>query len=147
MEVQFQWTPWARLDRDLLYALMALRQRVFVVEQACPYQDADGRDPAAHHLLGLRDGELVACLRAFAPDATGEAVIGRVVTAPEVRGTGLGRPLMRAGMARVWEEWGRCPIRIGAQAHLEGYYASVGFVVSGDPYDEDGIPHVPMRHG
>ncbi|HWU88131.1 MAG TPA: GNAT family N-acetyltransferase, partial [Kofleriaceae bacterium] len=69
-----------------------------------------------------------------------EASIGRVVTAPEARGTGLGRELMRRGLAAA----GRVPLRIGAQAHLEKFYGELGFVRASDVYDEDGIPHVEM---
>lgn len=146
MPVSFAWTPWAGLERDALYAVMVLRQRVFVVEQSCVYLDADGLDPAAHHLLVWQHSTLVGYLRAFPPEPDGDARIGRVITAPEIRGTGFGRPLMREGMERVWAEWGRGPIRISAQAHLERYYGSLGFVGYGPGYDEDGIPHVPMRH-
>jgi ElaA protein len=143
--VDWGWLAWEALDRDLLYAVLALRQRVFVVEQDCPYLDADGRDAAAMHLVGRRDREVAAYLRAFAPDADGVARIGRVVTAASVRGTGLGRPLMREGMARVRETWGPGLIHVSAQAHLERFYGSLGFAVCGPGYDEDGIPHLPMR--
>jgi ElaA protein len=142
--VTWRWCSWEQLGRDELYAIVQLREQVFVVEQACAYLDADGRDPLARHLLGLRDGALVAALRAFPPDAAGEAVIGRVVTAPAVRGTGLGTELMRVGMQRVRETWGPVPIHISAQAHLAGWYGRLGFVVTGAGYDEDGIPHLPM---
>lgn len=144
--IEWRWLAWEELGRDELYAALTLRQRVFVVEQDCAYLDADGRDPRARHLLGLRDGALVAVLRAFPPDAGegGFAVIGRVITAPEVRGTGLGRELMRVGMARVRDTWGPVPIRISAQARLRGWYEALGFAVCGEPYDEDGIPHLPM---
>jgi ElaA protein len=145
--IEWRWLAWQELDRDLLYAVLQLRQRVFVVEQACAYLDADGRDPRARHLLGLRGGELVAVLRAFPPDEAGAAVIGRVITAPEARGTGLGRELMRVGMAKVRETWGPGPIHIGAQARLRGWYEALGFAVCGAPYDEDGIPHLPMTTG
>lgn len=145
--IAWSWVGFRALGEVRLYAVMALRQRVFVVEQACAYLDADGRDPDALHLVGEAPGSAIAAyLRAF-PPVDGEAVIGRVVTAPEVRGTGLGRPLMAEGIARVHAAWGPCPIRIGAQAHLERFYASVGFAVCGPGYDEDGIPHLPMRRG
>ncbi|MEZ4235330.1 MAG: hypothetical protein R3F59_04055 [Myxococcota bacterium] len=87
-DLDWRWLDWPALPADLLYDALMLRQRVFVVEQTCVYLDADGRDPQAHHLLGLRDGRVAAYLRAFAPDPAGVATIGRVVTAPEVRGTG-----------------------------------------------------------
>lgn len=145
-ELIWSWVPWRELDRDTLYEVLALREEVFVVEQACPYLDADGRDPLAHHLLGRREGRLVAYLRAFAPGVLREeGVIGRVVTSPRVRGTGLGRPLMREGLARAEATWGPHPVWLSAQAHLAGYYGSVGFAVCGEGYLEDGIPHVPMR--
>lgn len=142
--IDWRWLTWEELGRDELYDIVQLRERVFVVEQACAYLDADGRDPDARHLLGLRDGVLVAVLRAFPPDAAGEAAIGRVVTAPEVRGTGLGTELMRVGMARVRATWGPVPVHISAQAHLADWYGRLGFVVTGEGYDEDGIPHLPM---
>jgi ElaA protein len=138
------WRPFDGLSPREVYALLALRQTVFVVEQRCAYLDADGRDPEAHHLLGWRDDTLVAALRAFPPDHTGVVWIGRVVTAPAVRGTGLGRPLMREGLRRAKETFGPAAVRISAQAHLEGFYASVGFAVCGPGYLEDGIPHLPM---
>ena len=146
-----RWGPWDSLDRDELYAILSLRQAVFVVEQRCFYQDADGADPRAWHLRWYaRPGDgpeaLVAYLRVFPPDEAGEAQIGRVLTAPSIRGTGQGRPLMRAGLAATWRTWGPCPVRLSAQAHLAGYYGSLGFVLAGEGYDEDGIPHVPMRH-
>ncbi len=146
MGLFWSWSAFEALHPHELYESMALRQAVFVVEQACPYLDADGLDPRAHHLLGRIDGVLVAYLRAFAPDVLypGAACIGRVVTASPIRGQGHGRPLMREGMRRVSETWGAGPVKLAAQAHLEGYYASLGFEVCGPGYDEDGIPHLPM---
>ncbi len=139
------WCDFRELGLDRLYALLQLRQEVFVVEQDCPYLDADGDDQDAWHLLGYREGQLVAYLRAFAPGRVhDEAVIGRVITAASIRGKGQGRPLMREGMNRVLQQFGPCAIRISAQAHLEPYYRSLGFEVTGPGYDEDGIPHLPM---
>lgn len=149
--MRWSWLRWEAVDRDLLYAVLTLRQQVFVVEQDCPYLDADGRDPAAMHLVavgGAGTNDVVAYLRAFGPDPDdGAARIGRVVTAPAVRGTGLGRLLMREGADRVRATWGPVPIRLSAQAHLERFYASLGFAVCGPGYDEDGIPHLPMISG
>ena len=132
-----------------LYAALALRQLVFVVEQQCAYLDADGNDEAALHLLGWRerDGDrlLVAYARLFAPGTIyPEAAIGRVVTHPEVRGEGVGRALMREAIARVEEQFGPGGIRLSAQRYLERFYGELGFVAEGEPYDEDGIPHIEM---
>ena len=130
-----------------LYDLMRLRQEVFVVEQNCVYLDADGYDQNARHLLG-RDGEgqLVACLRLFAPGVKypNEASIGRVCTAASLRRTGLGRELMRRGIAEAEQLWPRCGIRLSAQVYLLKFYESLGFATASEPYDEDGIPHVEM---
>ncbi len=124
-----------------LYKILALRQRVFVVEQNCPYLDADGADLASRHLWAEGDGAIVAYARIVdAGVKFAEVSIGRVITSPETRGTGLGRELMQRAIA----ECGAVPIRIGAQAHLEKFYADLGFVRVSDPYDDDGIPHLEM---
>jgi ElaA protein len=144
--VRWQWVPFSSLSLMELYRILALRQEVFIVEQDCPYRDADGLDARAHHLLGWLDGALAAYLRAFPPGVVHpEACIGRVITAPAARGRGWGRPLMEEGHRRVAATWGEGPIKIGAQAHLRAYYESVGYAVVGPGYDEDGIPHLPMR--
>jgi ElaA protein len=126
---------------------MALRQRVFVVEQSCPYLDADGWDDRAEHLW-CDDERATAChayLRVFAPGVKyEEASLGRIVTAPEVRRHGLGRPLVREGLARLAAVHGAVPVRIGAQQYLEPFYGGLGFVRASDDYLEDGIPHLEM---
>lgn len=135
---------WDELSRDELYAILVARQQVFVVEQACAYLDADGLDPAAVHLMATDDDGLWGYLRLFAPDDTGSARIGRVLTLPRARGRGLGRPLMEAGRREIVRRYGEVPVRLSAQAHLEGFYRSLGYAVEGPGYDEDGIPHLPM---
>ena len=143
--MDWKWTDFKGLKQDELYALLQLRQAVFVVEQDCPYLDADGLDAQAWHLLGWRDDQLVAYLRAFAPGTVKpQAVIGRVITASILRGQGWGRPLMQMGMDRCEETFGSAPIFVSAQYHLAPFYGSLGFSVSGPGYDEDGIPHLPM---
>ncbi len=124
-----------------LYAITQLRERVFVVEQNCVYLDADGLDPVCRHIWAERGGALRAYLRIVPAKAKwAECSIGRVITAPEARGTGLGRELMTRGIAAC----GSGPIRIGAQAHLERFYGELGFSRASDVYDEDGIPHIEM---
>jgi ElaA protein len=125
-----------------LYAITALRERVFVVEQNCPYLDADGVDPASRHLWATSDDGAIHAYCRIVPAGVKfpEVSIGRVITAPEARGTGLGKDLMR----RALDACGAVPVRIGAQAHLQKFYGELGFVVSGEPYDEDGIPHIEM---
>ena len=144
--LRWEWLPFDALDAPALYAIVAAREAVFVVEQRCPYLDADGRDPAAWHLVGRgAQGEVAAYLRVLLPGARfAEHSIGRVLTTAPYRGRGLGRELMRRGLARVAETFGPVPIRIAAQAHLADFYGSLGFIAAGETYDEDGIPHIDM---
>lgn len=128
-----------------LYALLQLRSEVFVVEQACIFQDMDGADAQAMHLLGTVDGELVACARCFPAGAKfAEASIGRVATREDVRGIGAGHALMQHALTGLQQHWGPQAIRIGAQARLEHFYRQHGFEKMGGPYIEDGIPHIEM---
>ena len=128
-----------------LYAALQLRADVFVVEQACVFQDMDGSDDRALHLLGKQGDRLVAYARCFEAGVKfAEASIGRVVSRPGVRGTGLGHVLMREAVVRLQQRWGIQPIRIGAQAHLKNFYVQHGFVDTGTPYIEDGIDHLEM---
>lgn len=128
------------LDARAAYTLWRLRQQVFVVEQASPYPDLDGRDlePATRHVLAHDGDELVGCLRLL-DDGT-HARIGRVVVAASARGRGLARDLMDAAMAEV----GGREVRLDAQTGLTAFYASYGFEVSGPEFVEDGVAHVPM---
>lgn len=142
-----RWT-WARfpdLSLDDLYDALALRCRVFILEQG-PYQDPDGLDRHAAHLLGRDDaGVLQAYLRVVDPGHKyAEPSIGRVITSPEARGSGLGRALVAEGVARCAQAWPGQAIRISAQAHLQRFYGAFGFVAVGEPYSEDNIPHVEM---
>jgi ElaA protein len=135
-----------------LYAALAARQSVFVMEQDCPFQDADGADADAWHLLGwdhARGERTLACyLRLVDPGIKfDEPSLGRVLTTAAYRRTGLGRTLMREGLARAAALYPRQPIRIAAQARLELFYAGLGFHTVSAPYEEDGIPHIQMlRH-
>ena len=149
LTVTWQCSSFDELTVGELYAIMEVRQRVFVVEQKCFYLDADGTDHLALHLLGWRstvDGlVLSAYARIFPPGAKyREAAISRVLTHPAVRGSGLGKALMVEAIQRIADAgWGG-PIRIAAQMYLEGFYEEFGFRRISDPYTEDDIWHVDM---
>jgi ElaA protein len=145
----WQWSCFSELTTADLYAVVRLREAVFIVEQNCPYPDADGRDPNAWHLLGWEERSsgraLVAYARIFEPGVRyDEGSIGRVVTAPDARGTGKGRALMAEALRRFDSLAPGQPIRIAAQRRLEDFYLGLGFRTVSDPYEEDGIIHVDM---
>jgi ElaA protein len=137
------------LDARTLYAVLALRSAVFVVEQECAYQDPDGLDllDGTRHLIGMSGGNgIAAYARVLAPDANHPTPrIGRVMVSGRVRGQQLGRRLMERALACCEEHWPGQPVELGVQAHLTGFYGSLGFRAVGEPYDEDGIWHVWMR--
>ena len=129
-----------------LYAIMRLRNEVFVVEQNCVYQDADNRDPQCWHFMGWEEDRLVAYTRLLPPGLVYPQIsIGRVVTSPSARKKGLGRELMERSIAQCRELFGDGVIRIGAQSYLINFYTSLGFTISSEPYLEDGIEHVEMK--
>lgn len=145
----WQWRTFAELTTAELYEVLALRQQVFVLEQRCFYNDFDGLDQEAHHLLGWRtiDGkrQLAGYLRCLAPGVKfAEMSLGRVLTAKAARGTGVGRELIAHGIAHAERQYPGHRIRIGAQHYLEQFYAGFGFQTVTPVYDEDGIPHVDM---
>jgi ElaA protein len=128
-----------------LYAILQLRNEVFVVEQNCVYQDADNKDKFSFHLMGWKDNKLIAYTRLIpAGTAYAEPSIGRVVTSPSARGTGAGRQLMEQSINNIYKLFGKQSIRIGAQLYLKKFYSSLGFEATGDIYLEDGIEHIEM---
>jgi ElaA protein len=130
---------------NVLYEMLRLRSEVFVVEQQCVFQDIDGADRQAMHLMGVQHGELQAYARCFGPGVKfAEASIGRVLTRQSARGTGLGHALIEQAISAVSQVWGPQAIRIGAQMQLAGFYAKHGFADVGKTYMEDGIPHLEM---
>ncbi len=145
LALHWRWCRFEALTLDELYDALALRCRVFVLEQG-PYLDPDGLDRQSFHLLGHdAQGVLQAYLRVVDPGVKyAEPSIGRVITSPEARGTGLGHALVAEGVARCVAAWPGQGIRISAQAHLGAFYAAHGFVPQGEVYDEDRIPHQQM---
>lgn len=147
--LEWQWCRFGELKPEELYAALQLREAVFVVEQNCPYADADGRDPDAWHLLGWigigSKRRLVAYARVFEPGMRyAEASIGRVVTAQDVRRSGYGKALMAEALRRVETLAPRQSVKLAAQRYLENFYSGFGFQAVSAPYEEDGIIHVDM---
>ncbi|WP_427980532.1 GNAT family N-acetyltransferase [Agarivorans sp.] len=140
----WQWATFEQLSTTQLYQILALREEVFVVEQRCPYQDADGQDFAALHLMAWQEQQLLAYARIFAPEQ-GHARIGRVVTKASGRGQGLGQQLMQRAIAYCQQHWPEASIIISAQRYLEQFYQQLGFEICSEPYLEDDIPHIAMQ--
>ncbi|MFG6444236.1 GNAT family N-acetyltransferase [Microbacterium sp. P06] len=147
MPLDYHLAAVAQIDPLVLYRILWLRVGVFVVEQEAAYPEIDGRDiePGAELLWAEEGEEVVSTLRVLSE--TSAMRIGRVATAPSARGRGVAAELMRRAVQRCEERAPGMPIVLDAQAQLEGWYARFGFVVSGDPFAEDGIPHLPMRRG
>lgn len=130
------------LSIDELYAAMKLRQEIFVVEQNCPYLDADGKDQHSHHLFGYDNETLVTYCRLVQPGVSyTEVSIGRVVVRADFRERGYGHQLMEKALQVIEEQYGTVPVRIGAQSYLIAFYGKHGFGIEGNTYLEDGIPH------
>lgn len=145
MPLQWTWQRFAELGVDGVYDMLALRCRVFILEQV-PYLDPDGLDRGSWHLLGRDEaGELRAYLRVVDPGLKfDEPAIGRVVLDKPLRGSGVADELMRQGIRRCVAAWPGRGIRISAQAHLQRFYGRHGFATVGNPFLDDGIPHVEM---
>ncbi len=133
------------LTKKELYQIMRLRSEVFVVEQNCAYQDLDNKDQTAIHVLGIKDDQIVAYTRMFAPghyfDNTS---IGRVVVAGDQRKHGYGKQIMEASLSFAEQRFSPSKIEISAQTYLVKFYSELGFKTMGEEYLEDGIPHVRM---
>jgi len=144
MTVSLHHAPVPAIDPVLLYRMLQLRVEVFVVEQDAAYADLDGRDvePGAELVWAQRGDDVVATLRVLREP--GAMRIGRVVAHPSVRGTDAAARMMAYGVALCERFAPRLPIEIDAQSALAGWYRRFGFEVSGEQFEEDGIPHLPM---
>ncbi|WP_276484987.1 GNAT family N-acetyltransferase [Paraflavitalea pollutisoli] len=147
MQQEITWTikQFNELSLTELYAILQLRSEVFVVEQNCVFQDMDNKDSYCHHLMGWQGDVLAAYTRIVPPGISFEEMsIGRVVTSPKMRKSGIGRILMNRSIAACYTIYGEAPIRIGAQLYLQSFYESLGFQQSSEVYLEDNIEHIEM---
>lgn len=143
--MQIKLKTYEKLTKNELYALLQLRAEVFVVEQNCPYQDVDGKDDKALHVLAYNNKNLVGYTRCFPPKTYfEEASIGRVVVKKTHRGQGFARQLMTYSISVVKEHFKTSVVRISAQTYLIDFYAFLGFKTVGEIYLEDGLPHINM---
>jgi len=133
------------LTKQELYSLLQLRSEIFVVEQDCVYQDVDGKDQKALHILGYADNKLVAYTRVFKPGYYfEEASIGRVLVAKKERTNQYGYYIMKASIKAIETHYNERRIKISAQVYLKSFYNNLGFFEIGEEYLEDGIPHMAM---
>ncbi len=145
MNINWEFNDFSELTLESLYDIMRLRQEVFILEQNCPYLDADGKDIKSYHLLGYLNSELVAYLRIVKPGISfDELSFGRILTSKKIRGNGVGKLLMEEGIKQSKIIYGNFPNRISAQKYLKKFYNKFGFKETGKEYLEDGIPHVEM---
>ena len=145
MSLNWNCKSFDELNVHELYAILRLRTEVFVVEQNCVFQDMDNKDQSSYHICGWQNGELVAYTRLVPAGVSyTEASIGRVITAPSARRTGMGKELMQYSIEKLYERWGKQSIKLGAQLYLKKFYESFGFQQTSDIYIEDGIPHIEM---
>lgn len=144
-DIEWNWYSWDTLTIPLLYNILALRQEVFVVEQNCPYLDADGKDEHAFHLIGMHNKHLCCYARVFPPTKEGRIVVGRVIVAQQYRALGYGYSLMNKAHEYSIDRFApHKTFFLSAQAHLKGFYENLGYTQSGEGYLEDNIPHIPM---
>lgn len=135
------------LSLDELYEILQLRSEVFVVEQNCVYQDLDFKDQKALHIFGKKNDKIIAYTRIFKPgDYFKDASIGRVIVAKNERKFGYGHDLLRFSIACIEKKYHTSKITISAQVYLTKFYTTHGFKQVGEPYLEDGIPHIEMLH-
>ena len=134
---------WAELSTSEVENIFSLRSEVFVVEQDCVYQDIDGKDQKAKHVLGKKNNEIVAYARIFKPgEYFKEASFGRAVVKKTERGKGIGDELVINAIKNISDY----EIKISAQSYLKDFYGKHGFVAKGEEYLEDGIPHTAMYY-
>jgi len=137
-----------QLSTTELYEILQLRSEVFVVEQDCVYQDIDGKDEKALHIIGIKEHKIVAYTRCFkAGDYFTEASIGRVVVKQTERKYHYGNEIMKVSITAIETQFKTKTIKISAQVYLQKFYTKLGFKNVGDDYLEDGIPHIAMLKG
>lgn len=145
LQISWKCQPFNSLTPYELYAIIRLRNEVFVVEQNCVFQDADDKDQQCYHLMGLIENRMAAYARLVPAGVCYHYIsIGRVITSPAFRKSGAGKALMQKAIEECYRLFNEQTIKIGAQFHLKKFYESFGFLQSSEVYLEDNIPHIEM---
>ena len=143
--IRWEILSFTELSPCQLYDILQLRAAIFVVEQKCTYQDVDGYDLNAFHVLGWDSEVLGAYARILPPHSKyPQCSIGRVAVAETHRGKGLARECMQRALDAALRQYPGQPILAQSQCYLEKFYQSFGFTAVSEPYDDDGIPHIDM---
>ena len=143
--INWEVTAFKSLKVEKLYDIISLRQEIFIVEQDCPYIDADGIDTKCIHISGYHKKNLIAYSRIMPKGINyKEASIGRIITKKEYRGFGIGNKLVSISIDEIYKNYGNQPIRLSGQIYARDFYEKLGFVGEGKEYLEDGIPHISM---
>ena len=141
----FIWHDFNSISKDELYDVLSLRQRVFIIEQDCFYEDLDYSDQDANHLLLYKDNKLIAYSRVFPPGIKYDAAsIGRIVTDLDYRGRGYGKIITQESIQFLKNNFPESDISISAQYRLVDFYENLGFEREGNVYLEDDIDHIKM---
>lgn len=148
MSIRWEIKKFEDLTTNELYRILQVRQEVFSVEQNCAYQDADGKDFKCFHLIGYNAQMEIMAYSRIVPAGISfdEVSIGRVICSQKARGIGAGKELMKRSIEFIEKQFGKTPIRIGAQCYLIKFYSDLGFKISGEEYLEDNIPHIEMLY-
>lgn len=145
MRYDYLFKSFDELSTTELYAILKLRNDVFVVEQKCAFQEIDDKDQQCFHAI-IYDGKNIAAYCRVAPAGiiVPDASIGRVITSPGYRGAGLGKSIMEYVINQCKQLFGNSAITISAQVYVLDFYLNLGFHKTGEIYEEDGIPHLDM---
>ena len=145
LKIHWESLPFKSIDVEKLYEIIQLRQEIFIVEQDCPYIDADGIDPKCIHISGYYDKNLIAYSRIMPPGINyKEASIGRIITKKNYRSLGIRYKLVSISIEEIYKNYGNQPIRLSGQTYARAFYEKLGFIGQGKEYLEDGIPHISL---
>ena len=145
MKINWYIKKFNELSTAEFHDIIQLRLAVFVVEQDCVYQDLDGKDRTALHIIGKNEEDAIVATARILHENSKKVIIGRVVVEKNFRKYGLGKELMKQSISDIIRLYGNIQINIAAQKYLLNFYSSLGFISSGKEYLEDGIPHIEMN--
>lgn len=144
-KIKLIWQSFESLTKDQLYDILNLRQKVFIIEQDCFYEDIDYFDQKAHHLLIYCNKSLIGYARVFPPGIKYKSSsIGRIVVDKKYRGESFGKKITQEAIIFLKDKFINSDVCISAQFRLVNFYENLGFETEGEVYLEDGIDHIKM---